>query len=319
VTNDLRFGRYDAAGTLKANPIIIDVDTGVITMESDLKLGGDLTVATHKIRTAYPTSSDMTLIAPRYGYIIGETGNIHLTLNAYWDGVSWKRFDTTLKAYCVQLAKGVKKPLCVKYTPAGANPITWTDLMYVDEDGDLWTKGDLTVGGKNIFLGNYNIYDSAGFLYIHDKVHAVRRWLCRYDTAAETNQFVWYGSNGAAKMILDLAGDLSIDGSYLYFSPELPETEEELKKVIINELKKPEAKKDKEGHIICSVCGKQIEDCIEDNPEHVKIVKENHGKDVGLTALATGKLLLKVIGKLEKLEKRITALEQRLGGLPLVK
>ena len=117
---------------------------------------GELIVG-EKIRTNYPTSDDITIKAPRYGFFVGGD-NVHLCYNAYWDGSNWNRIDTAKEAYIIHTGSAVDKVLRVRYAPAGDNPISWTELMYVNESGNLWLAGDLEIKNKisftNLVAGN---------------------------------------------------------------------------------------------------------------------------------------------------------------------
>ena len=111
--------------------------------------------------------------------------------------------------------------------------------------------------------------------------------------------------------LTDSAGHMYIDGSYYTFSPKVPDADVELVEVIKKEIYKPEVSKNDKGQIICPICGKNWVECPR---EHTKYIEENYGKDIGLVALASGKLITMLYDKIRRLEEKIVKFEKRIGG-----
>jgi hypothetical protein len=105
-------------------------------------------------------------------------------------------------------------------------------------------------------------------------------------------RFYWHDDGGFIRMFLDGAtGNLYIDGTYNTFSPEIPEDEDAIVELLYKEVYKPEAPKDENGN---------------------KILDPKYAKDLGSVTLASGKLILKLIEKINYLENRVNELESKI-------
>lgn len=64
--------------------------------------------------------------------------------NARWDGTNWVRDDTTRPAWVMRLGYSGDDQFYIKRAAAGANPITWTTLLAIDNVGKITGKGIFT-------------------------------------------------------------------------------------------------------------------------------------------------------------------------------
>ena len=163
-------------------------------ISGNLEVNGDLTVATDKIRTAYPSSNDISVMAPNYLFLVGKNKEPFLTQNAYWNGSAWYRFNTSEDAFHVKV--GYNKILAGAYAPSGTGAITWTEKFSIDKDGNLAIGGTLQFKDVSQYLWNFQ---------------TATNWGLYWDTS--TNQLKWRG-NGTDRMILDLdTGNLDVGGN----------------------------------------------------------------------------------------------------------
>ena len=229
------------------------------------------------------------------------------------------------------------------------NGSEWSKMIDVDTSGNTWIAGSLTVGNDCTIQGMctvdetlttkesfriestyydklilYDTYaaegkeqrivfrfkDSAGNMATYGNI------ICKnYDwtDGSEDGRFYWQlrrEDSLGTRMYLTEAGNLYVEGTYNTFSPRVGDTESELVKDIESEVHKPDVLRDEKGRIVCPVCGKS--DCMV--REHQEVLEKTYGKDIGKVALATGKLILKLLERIEQLEVKIGELEKRIVG-----
>ena len=114
------------------------------------------------------------------------------------------------------------------------------------------------------------------------------------------------------KMYLTRAGDLYIDGTYNTFSPKVGDTVDELVKTIEGEVYKGEVMRNERGEILCPVCKKKMTECFD--RKHREELHRKYAKDISKIAIATGKLILKLLERINSLEVRLNELESTIAG-----
>lgn len=101
-------------------------------------------------------------LSSRQGYaFVTSQNNSFLASNAYFDGTSWNRYDTSQPAALISPEKAAGN-LFLWTAPAGANPIVWTQ-------SNLWVAPSLATNWSNFGGTNLN----AG--YMKDQTNRV--WL----------------------------------------------------------------------------------------------------------------------------------------------
>jgi hypothetical protein len=176
-------------------------------------------------------------------------------------------------------------------------------LKLVETATDTWYPR-ITLENPN---RSWLIYQNPeGELQFYDKTGGYYRYLLGLGTTAP---HIWYSKTGYMRMYLTDAGDLYIDGTYNTFSPEIPKSVKKLKRLIKAILEKPHPDKDSKGRSLCPVCKSLVQDC---PSQHREEFEKKYGKDIGLTTLATAKLTLTLLDYIEKLERKIQALIEKL-------
>ena len=69
------------------------------------------------------------------GHIYQASTGLQITYNASYDGAAWNRDDITHATSLIAVNETV--PLMLRYAAAGANPVTWSDLLRVQTDGKV--------------------------------------------------------------------------------------------------------------------------------------------------------------------------------------
>jgi len=223
-------------------------------------------------------------------------------------------------------------------------------LIFSSYDGSSWTDhfalnpSDKTVLSRSIIPMVNDTYDlgtssyrwkrlyvySANFYHVYDQL---RFYVSDYDTMfwmyKPSVDYAWAVYNATdtkyRAYLKESTGDMYIDGSYNTFSPHVGDDEAEIEAVLRAELEKPYVERDEKGRIICPVCRKVYGHLSEDeedyekkkewvcgNPEHARMLEEEYSHDIGLIALASGKLLRKYKERIRKLEQENRELKSRL-------
>jgi len=128
---------------------------GINTNEpsTTLDVNGDLTVATDKIRTNYPTDSDITIKASRYFFGAGTQGS-YFSANAYFDGSKWVNIDGSNYGAVMFVDRNAPQ---FRIRRVDTNNTYYDVLKFWVDTGHLWIAGDLQLGGNDIKDSNGNI------------------------------------------------------------------------------------------------------------------------------------------------------------------
>jgi len=129
----------------------------------DVYLGRDLTIGgTTYIGPSGTTLAPRIRVMPNHSHgLLVEAPNMYamlcsgamgaMTCNAYHDGSVWNRYSVGQSAGYIWVTGG---GMGFQLAPAGANPITWTDMFNVSSNGDARVKNCLFVDYNTIWLYN---------------------------------------------------------------------------------------------------------------------------------------------------------------------
>jgi len=153
----------------------------------------------------------------------------------------------------------------------------------------------------------YDVFSDNGAFSIRDDTAGIIRHAILYGPTTGSEQFRWYNTPGAVKMYLNYEGDLVIDGTYNTYSPEFPSewTDKDYAKFVRMQVSKPHPKRSEKGEKIC-ICGKEGV-CA----EHLAEFNERYARDIGALATASGKLVLNLLDRIEKLEREVETLKAK--------
>jgi len=131
-----------------------------LSSDGDLEIDGDLTVATDKIRTAYPDANSITIKCSYLNFVSGDVAG-YLLANTYYDGTNWRCVNTSYYPTVFRVSRNGYIDLRIG---TQADPTTLTQVFKVDEAG--WFAGNLYVGGKLLGVTNTRMSVGTKWSYI---------------------------------------------------------------------------------------------------------------------------------------------------------
>ena len=180
---------------------------------------------------------------------------------------------------------------------------------YVKVDGTRTITGDITIlkADAQLILRSAMNYrwsiridgNNDEEFQIWDLLNNQKRESFIYNAVSGQTNMSWFNCDGALKGYMTYAGNFYADGSWLTFSPDVPDELDELKTRVQSEIKKEKIKRTN-GEALC-VCGELLKDC----KLHSKEVQETYAKDVGFLAAANSKIILNLLERIEELESKV--------------
>jgi len=189
---------------------------------------------------------------------------------------------------------------------------------------EAYNLGSSTYRWLDVYSARVKLYANYDQLKFYVSGYDTMFWM--YKPLVDYAWAVYNASGGGYRAyVKDSTGDMYIDGTYKTFSPYVGNDEAEIEAVLRAELEKPYVERDEKGRIICPVCRKvyghlsedeedyeKRKEWICDSPEHARVLEEEYSHDIGLIALASGKLLRKYKERIRKLEQENRELKSRL-------
>ncbi|RLC76482.1 MAG: hypothetical protein DRJ03_28610 [Chloroflexi bacterium] len=158
-----------------------------VDINGNLEVGGNLTVATDKIRTAYPSNNCITIKANDFCFNVGGQVGF-LTANTYWDGSDWRCIDTSYYPMVLRISRDGFMDL---RSGTKADPTTLTQVFKVDKDGNL------NVGGTGKFGGDVTIDKSS----VNDSCRLILNAKSSY------NAVIWLKDEGIVRWTIHKDGN----------------------------------------------------------------------------------------------------------------
>ncbi|MEM2249928.1 MAG: hypothetical protein QXO00_02425 [Candidatus Bathyarchaeia archaeon] len=147
-----------------------------------------------------------------------------------------------------------------------------------------------------------------GELWLRNQSDGYNRMIVWHNTAADSDQFVWYNSLTGLIMKIDYEGDLTISGKLTQGA--CPEFSKMSFQEIVDFIKKcrdkPEPKKDDYGRILCDLCGKPFGDGGCNVPSHWNQFVDKHFHKTQEEVMAIMHLTLNLLERVEKMETLIS-------------
>jgi len=211
VAGNITDERSDASLCGHAEPPGIGLES--VAVRADKDMGGVYTL------TNLPAPGAATEAATK-GYvdtIIGAATNLiavsgvtYLCVNATWTGAVWNRLSTGSPAWAIELSH-TGDAVAIKHAAAGANPISWTDLLALSNASVLTLSGlaERVPGAGIVVTGNVDVTDG-GIANTFADVTASR--------ASGTP----YENTSAGQKIVQLSGQAASGTAYArcYISPD---------------------------------------------------------------------------------------------------